>query len=133
MNCFQKSFSLPTRAHNELVDITSMVQKEVSSCNIEQGICLVYVPHTTAGVTINENADPSVKSDIINALRTIVPDSLPYKHMEGNSPGHIKASMMGSSVSVAIRNGKLVLGTWQGIFFAEFDGPRNRTVQLTVY
>ena len=133
MDCFNKSFSLPTRAHNELVDITAMVQKEVSSSNIQQGICMVYIPHTTAGVTINENADPSVKFDILNALRAIVPDKLPYKHMEGNSPGHIKASMMGSSVNVAVMNGKLVLGTWQGIFFAEFDGPRNRTVQLTIY
>ena len=133
MDCCQKSFSLPTRAHNELVDITSKVQNEVSASNIKQGVCLVYVPHTTAGVTINENADPSVKSDIINALRKIVPEDFPYKHLEGNSPGHIKASMMGSSVSVAISNGRLVLGTWQGIFFAEFDGPRNRTVNLTIY
>ncbi|MCD6459278.1 YjbQ family protein [bacterium] len=126
-------FSLRTSAHNEFIDITALVQKEISARNIEQGICLVYVPHTTAGVTINENADPSVKSDIINALKKIVPDNLPYTHMEGNSPGHIKASLTGSSVSAAINNFRLVLGRWQGIFFAEFDGPRNRSVNLTIY
>jgi secondary thiamine-phosphate synthase enzyme len=99
---------------------------------VVQGQCLIYVPHTTAGVTINENADPSVKSDILMALRKSVPDSLPYTHMEGNSPAHAKASLVGSSALVPVDNGHLLLGTWQGIFFCEFDGPRNRKVHIKI-
>jgi len=117
-----------TQAREELVDITARVKEELASSGVESGICYVYVPHTTAAVTINENADPSVKEDILMALRKIVPDSLPYRHSEGNSPGHVKASLIGSSVKVIIDEGQLALGTWQGIFFCEFDGPRSRRV-----
>jgi len=122
-----------TQAREELIDITSKVKKEVASTGIEKGICLVFVPHTTAGVTINEHADPDVGADILMAMRKLVPDSLPYQHGEGNSPGHIKASLVGSSVNILIEDGQPVLGTWQGIFFCEFDGPRRRKVFLNLF
>jgi len=112
----------------EFVDITSQIEKEVRQSGISDGVCYLYNPHTTAGLTINEGADPAVQDDIVAALRKIVPMDYPYKHMEGNSPAHIMASMMGSSVTVFVENGKLVLGTWQRIFFCEFDGPRTRKV-----
>jgi len=104
------------------------VREELLASGVKDGICYVYVPHTTAAVTINESADPSVKEDILMTLRKIVPDSLPYRHSEGNSPAHVKASLIGSSVKIIIEEGQLSLGTWQGIFFCEFDGPRNRRV-----
>ena len=119
---------LETQAREELVDITARVRKEIVSSGVKGGICYVHVPHTTAAVTINENADPSVKEDILMTLRKIVPDSLPYRHSEGNSPAHVKACLTGSSVNVIIDEGQLSLGTWQGIFFCEFDGPRSRRV-----
>jgi secondary thiamine-phosphate synthase enzyme len=121
-------FDVKTHAKDELIDITSSVKNIITNSQVENGVCIIYVPHTTAGVTINENADPSVKSDILMALRNIVPDSLPYRHMEGNSPGHVKSTLVGCSASLLINNGSLSLGTWQGIFFCEFDGPRNRKV-----
>jgi len=121
-----------TPSKEELIDITSRIQEEITSSGLKKGICLVYVPHTTAGVTINENADPSVKEDLLTALRQIIPDSLPFKHTEGNSPGHIKASLVGSTAHVIIEEGRLSLGTWQGIFFCEFDGPRRRKVFISV-
>jgi secondary thiamine-phosphate synthase enzyme len=111
----------------EFVDITSLVQKEVSK-SIRDGVCYVYNPHTTAGLTINEGADPAVQDDIVAVLKKVIPHDYPYKHMEGNSPAHIMASLMGSSVTVFVENGRLVLGTWQKIFFCEFDGPRSRKV-----
>ena len=117
-----------TRSRVEMVDITHLVQKEVTKGGISEGICMVYVPHTTAGVTINEGADPSVCTDIITKLNEIVPPNAGYRHMEGNSDSHIKASLIGSSVTVIIEKGELVLGTWQKIFFCEFDGPRSRKV-----
>ncbi len=117
-----------TQAREELVDITARVREELVSSSVKDGICYIYVPHTTAAVTINENADPSVKEDILMALRKIVPDSLPYRHSEGNSPAHVKACLIGSSIKVIIDEGQLALGTWQGIFFCEFDGPRSRNV-----
>ena len=117
-----------TQAKEELVDITAQVREEIVSSGIKSGIFYVYVPHTTAGVTINENADPSVKDDVLMTLRRIVPDSLPYRHSEGNSPAHVKACLVGSSINVIIDEGELSLGTWQGIFFCEFDGPRSRRV-----
>ena len=110
----------------ELIDITSEIQKIVQSSGLANGLCMIYVPHTTAAVTINENADPSVKADILMAVRKIVPDSLPYTHAEGNSPAHVKSTLVGSSLSIIIENGNLALGTWQGIIFCEFDGPRTR-------
>jgi secondary thiamine-phosphate synthase enzyme len=127
-----KIIEVKTQAREELVDITARVKEELTSSGIKAGICYVYIPHTTAAVTINENADPSVKEDILMTLKKIVPDSLPYRHSEGNSPGHVKASLIGSSIKVIIDEGQLALGTWQGIFFCEFDGPRNRRVFITV-
>jgi secondary thiamine-phosphate synthase enzyme len=123
-----RTIEVKTQAREELVDITARVREELVSSGVKDGICYVYVPHTTAAVTINENADPSVKEDILMALRKIVPDSLPYRHSEGNSPAHVKACLIGSSIKVIIDEGQLALGTWQGIFFCEFDGPRSRNV-----
>lgn len=122
-----------TQTKEALVDITGRIREEISSSEIQSGICSVYVPHTTAGMTINENADPSVKEDILMTLGKMVPDSLPYRHSEGNSPAHVKASLVGSSVNILIENGQLSLGTWQGIFFCEFDGPRNRKAYIKVF
>ena len=124
--------SLSTRKRSEFIDITSQVQQEVSRSKIKNGMCIVFVPHTTAGITINENADPSVRLDIINHLEKMVPARGNYQHSEGNSDAHIKASLMGSSLNMPIENNKLVLGTWQGIYFAEFDGPRSRTYLIEV-
>jgi secondary thiamine-phosphate synthase enzyme len=112
----------------EFVDITSQLQKEVTRSGIGDAVCYVYNPHTTAGLTINEGADPAVQDDIVSVFKKIIPFDHPYRHLEGNSPAHIMASLMGSSVTVFIENGRLVLGTWQKIFFCEFDGPRSRKV-----
>ena len=126
------TINVKTHTRIEMVDMTSSVQKEVSKSNISDGVCMVYVPHTTAGVTINEGADPSVCQDILTKLTEMVPPDAGYRHMEGNSDSHIKASIMGSSVTVMVENGSLVLGTWQKIFFCEFDGPRSRKVYFSV-
>jgi secondary thiamine-phosphate synthase enzyme len=126
------TFNVPTSGQFQFVDITSQVQKTVSESKISDGIVIVYIPHTTAGITINENADPSVQSDIIMHLDEMVPQSGKFRHAEGNSPAHIKASMMGSSVTVFISGGKLGLGTWQGVYFCEFDGPRTRKVWVKI-
>ena len=112
----------------QFIDITPEVKSFVSQAGIDEGLCLVYVPHTTAGITINENADPSVVKDILTVLNKIIPYNERYSHEEGNSDAHIKSSLMGSSVTLPIQAGGLVFGTWQGIFFCEFDGPRNRSV-----
>ena len=120
--------SVSTGTKMEFVDITSLVQKEVINSGIRDGICYVYNPHTTAGLTINEGADPAVQDDILGVFKQVIPSNYPYKHMEGNSPAHIMASLMGSSITVFVENGRLVLGTWQKIFFCEFDGPRARKV-----
>jgi secondary thiamine-phosphate synthase enzyme len=122
-----------TRNRNEMVDITGDVQDLVDQENIDDGCVVVYVPHTTAGVTINEGADPSVQRDIIETLKKLVPESGDYHHMEGNSDAHIKASILGSSEIVLVKNGRLVLGTWQHIFFYEGDGPRNRKVYIDFF
>jgi len=127
------SIEVKTQAREELVDITARIREEIISSGVKEGICIVYVPHTTAGVTINENADPSVKEDILMTMKKIVPDSLPYRHSEGNSPAHVKACLIGSSVNIIIEKGEPSLGTWQGIFFCEFDGPRNRRVYVKVF
>jgi conserved hypothetical protein TIGR00149 len=116
----------------ELIDITSQVQNIVNRSGVKEGVCYVYVPHTTAAVTINENADPSVINDIQNYLNKLVPFDGPYSHAEGNSDAHIKTSFMGCSKAIVVTNGGLLLGTWQGIFFCEFDGPRNRKVHIKV-
>jgi secondary thiamine-phosphate synthase enzyme len=122
--------TVKTRAKTELIDITSEIQQMVLSSGIEEGLCILYVPHTTAGITINESADPSVKGDILMILNKIVPWEAGYRHLEGNSPAHIKSTIVGASELVIIENGRLVLGTWQGIFFCEFDGPRTRKVHV---
>jgi secondary thiamine-phosphate synthase enzyme len=127
-----RKIEVKTRTKEELIDITSRVKEEVSHSGIKNGICHVYIPHTTAGITINENADPSVKEDILMTMKKLVPDNLPYKHSEGNSPAHVKASLVGSSVNVIIEEGELQLGTWQGIFFCEFDGPRSRRAYIKI-
>lgn len=127
-----KSFGVKTRARTEFIDITSEVQEVVDASGVKNGICHVYVPHTTAAVTINEGADPSVVRDIQNSLGKLIPHSGNYLHMEGNSDAHIKASLVGSSETVIIEKDKLQLGTWQSIFFCEFDGSRHRRVMVKV-
>ena len=126
------TISVSTGSRTDMVNITGAVQKELSRAGATDGICTVYVPHTTAGVTINEGADPAVCQDIMNKLNDLVPPDAGYRHMEGNADSHIKASMMGSSVTVPIENGRLVLGTWQKIFFCEFDGSRSRKVYIQI-
>ena len=126
------SINVKTGARIEMVDITSSVRKELSKSGIKDGVCTVYVPHTTAGITINEGADPSVCRDILTKLSELVPPNAGYRHMEGNADSHIKASLIGSSVSVIVENGHLILGTWQKIFFCEFDGPRSRKVYFKI-
>lgn len=120
-----KEFHIKTGSRSEMLDITLSIEKYTSEV-MTDGIAVVYSPHTTAGITINENADPSVKKDIIGSLNKIVPFKDNYTHMEGNSDAHIKATLTGLSVSVPVINGRLALGTWQGIYFCEYDGPRSR-------
>ena len=124
--------TVKTRAQTELVDITADVSRLVADSGVRNGLCLVYVPHTTAGVTINENADPSVPKDLLMVLNQMVPWKADYRHLEGNSPAHVKSTLVGASQTIAVENGRLVLGTWQGVFFCEFDGPRSRTVQVRI-
>jgi secondary thiamine-phosphate synthase enzyme len=124
--------SVKSQKKTQLIDITSDINNSIQNSGIDQGLCMVFVPHTTAAVTINESADPSVKSDILTVLNQIIPWEANYRHMEGNSPAHIKATLVGSSELIAIENGRLALGTWQGIFFCEFDGPRNRKVNISI-
>ena len=124
--------SIKTRSKVEFQDITREIQEAITSSGIENGTCLIFVPHTTAGITINEHADPSVVVDIASQLDNMVPQHVKYRHLEGNAPAHIKASLMGSSQTVLIEHGSLVLGTWQGIFFCEFDGPRSRGVIVKI-
>lgn len=123
-----KTLSVKTSSRVELIDITHLVEKVVAESKIKSGLCTVYVPHTTAGVTINENADPSVKSDIVKELNKVIPFDDNYSHLEGNAAAHIKSSMVGASETILIDGGSLLLGTWQGICFCEFDGPRSRKV-----
>jgi len=127
-----KELKVISKKRNEMIDITADVQKLIEKDNIQEGFIIIYVPHTTAGVTINEGADPSVQKDIIETLKRAIPESDDYLHSEGNSDAHIKASIIGSSVTVLIDNSRLVLGTWQHIFFYEGDGPRNRKVFLKI-
>jgi secondary thiamine-phosphate synthase enzyme len=124
--------SVKTRERTELVDITSDINQLIQKSGIDQGLCMIYVPHTTAAVTINESADPSVKSDILRILNQVIPWEANYRHLEGNSAAHIKSTLVGSSELIAIENGRLSLGTWQGIFFCEFDGPRTRKVDVRI-
>jgi secondary thiamine-phosphate synthase enzyme len=126
------TFSIKTSQQTEFLDITREVEKAVLSSNISDGLALIFVPHTTSGITINEGADPSVQEDILRTFNQVIPFKGPYRHGEGNSPAHIKASLVGSSVMVIIEAGRLILGTWQSIFYCEFDGPRTRKVMLKI-
>jgi len=127
-----KEIAVQTNTQTQIIDITAQIQKVVRESGISEGLCCVFIPHTTAGVTINENADPSVKHDIIMELNKVIPLSDHYRHLEGNSAAHIKASIIGSSVNVPVENNNLLLGTWQGICFCEFDGPRQRNVYVKI-
>lgn len=127
-----KRLSIKTQAKQELIDITERVQRAVRELGVSEGVCIVFVPHTTAAITINEHADPSVKEDILMMLGKLVPAGAHYQHVEGNAHAHIRASLLGHSVTVPIEDGKIALGTWQGIFFCEFDGPRQREVWITL-
>ena len=122
--------TVKSQKQTELIDITSKIQDIIEPIDIGEGVCMLYVPHTTAAITINESADPSVKNDILMILNDIIPWKAPYRHLEGNSPAHIKSTLVGPSEFIAIESGRLVLGTWQGIFFCEFDGPRTRKVHV---
>ena len=127
-----KTLSVKTNAQTEMVDVTGQVQNELAATGVTEGRVTLYVPHTTAAITINEGADPAVKGDILMVLNQMVPWKANYRHMEGNSPAHVKASLIGSAETVIISGGRLVLGTWQRIFFCEFDGPRNRKLHLQI-
>lgn len=124
--------SVKTRERTELVDVTSDINQLIQKSGIDQGLCMLYVPHTTAAVTINESADPSVKADILMILNKIIPWESNYRHLEGNSAAHIKSTLVGSSELIAVENRKLALGTWQGVFFCEFDGPRSRKLHVLI-
>ena len=127
-----KTLSVKTSAHSEFVDITSLTNAVVREAGIKDGICLIFIPHTTCGITINENADPDVRRDMIMELDKMVPWKNGYHHLEGNSAAHIKSSMMGFSTVVPVSNSRLLLGTWQGLYLCEFDGPRTRNVIVQV-
>ena len=127
-----KEIRVKTTTRNELVDITLPVEGVVEESGVSEGICVLAVPHTTAAVTVNENADPSVKADIIAKLSELVPAGDRYQHLEGNADAHIKATIVGSSETLLVKGGRLSLGTWQGVFFCEFDGPRTRRVVIRV-
>jgi secondary thiamine-phosphate synthase enzyme len=127
-----KTLSIRSRSRTEFIDITGDINKVVNESGVKTGVCCIYVPHTTAGVTINEGADPSVKRDILATLNRIIPFEGDYQHLEGNSAAHIKSSLMGISVSVPVEDAKLITGTWQSVFFCEFDGPRHRKVFVKI-
>ncbi len=127
-----EEFSVKTRQQSEMINITARVQEAVGSSGIDRGICTVFVPHTTAGITINENADPDVIRDILKEMNTVIPHADGYAHSEGNSAAHIKATLFNSSCTVIVESGRLQLGTWQSIFFCEFDGPRSRKAWVQV-
>jgi secondary thiamine-phosphate synthase enzyme len=127
-----ESFEVRTRQRSEFVDITHHVQSVIQKSGVDEGTCIVFVPHTTAAVTINENADPDVIRDILSHLSKVIPADPGFHHSEGNSDAHIKSSLLGQSELLLVRGGRAVLGTWQGVFFAEFDGPRTRSVHVRV-
>ncbi|OGC90845.1 MAG: hypothetical protein A2W25_13000 [candidate division Zixibacteria bacterium RBG_16_53_22] len=127
-----RELSLLTKDRNELIDITVRVQKIIEESGIKEGIAHVFVPHTTAAVTINENADPTVQTDIISYLEKLIPENANFRHTEGNSDAHIKSSIVGAHVTLFVADGHIVLGTWQGIYFCEFDGPRSRRVIIKI-
>ena len=124
--------SVKTSSHTQFIDLTSKVSEVLQKAGIKDGICTVFTPHTTAVITINENADPDVPRDIIKEMGKVIPLNDGYDHIEGNSAAHIKSSLFGCSETVIVRNGSLMLGTWQSVFFCEFDGPRNRKVWVEI-
>ncbi len=126
------TLSISTSQQTEFLDITGKIEEVILKTQVSDGLALVFIPHTTAGITINEGADPDVQEDILRMLNQLVPFKGPYRHGEGNSPAHIKSSLIGSSVSVMIENGRLILGHWQSLFFCEFDGPRTRKVLIKI-
>jgi len=123
---------IQTRSRNELLALTGIISADLKKSGVNDGLCLLFVPHTTAAVTINENADPSVKRDILTKLADLVPQRDDYHHLEGNSDAHLKASLLGFSETLLVQDGRLVLGTWQDVYFAEFDGPRKRTYYVKI-
>ncbi|MCX8058805.1 MAG: secondary thiamine-phosphate synthase enzyme YjbQ [Spirochaetes bacterium] len=125
-------FRIKTNKREEMISITSHIRNILGKNNIKNGIILLHIPHTTAAITINENADPDVKSDILNYLRKLIPENYNFQHIEGNSDAHIKASLIGNNLVVIVENGNLMLGRWQDIFFCEFDGPREREVWVKI-
>jgi len=127
-----KEIEVKTSSRVEVVDITSQVQRALRESGVKKGLFCLYVPHTTAGVFINENADPSVKKDIIKELNKLIPFEDGYSHLEGNAAAHIKSSLVGASECIPVEEGRLLLGTWQGIYFGEFDGPRRRRILIKV-
>ena len=127
-----ETFSVRTARKEVMIDITAEIRKIIKSSNVTSGICLVFIPHTTAGVTINENADRDVPEDIIRGLAGLEFEKIPFHHAEGNSPAHLKSSLIGCSATVIIEDGVMQLGTWQGVFFCEFDGPRTRQVNVKI-
>lgn len=122
--------NVKSRQRNEMIDITAAVQQEITEAGMLQGVCFIHVPHTTAGITINEGADPSVRVDLLSTLSRLVPQDPHYRHAEGNSDAHVKSTLVGASLSLPVEEGALVLGTWQALFFCDFDGPRHRRVTL---
>jgi secondary thiamine-phosphate synthase enzyme len=126
-----RELEVRTRAHGELQDITAQVERAVSESEVQEGICHLFVPHTTAGLTLNENWDPDVRGDLVRALAEMVPD-VPYRHGEGNSPAHLMSTLVGASETLLVSKGRLALGSWQGIYLAEFDGPRRRRVLVKI-
>ena len=127
-----EKITLRTPKRIELIDITDKIQNIVANSKVKTGICFLFCPHTTAGLTINENADPSVRRDIINTLNKLIPENADYSHTEGNADSHIKSSLLGQSLTIFIENGQLAFGTWQGIYFCEGDGPRTREVWVKI-
>ena len=127
-----QTFSLTTKKQVQMIDMTPAVKKAVAESGVKEGLCTVFVPHTTAGVTINENADPDVPRDMLMEIEKIVPLDDGYAHSEGNSAAHIKSTLFGCSANVIVADGQLCLGTWQSVFFCEFDGPRERNVWVQV-
>lgn len=127
-----QELSVNTKRRCELIDITAEVRRIIRSYSVEEGLCHIFVPHTTAAITVNEKADPDVVRDIEEVLARLVPESSSYRHTEGNSDAHVKSSILGASAFVPVSGGELLLGTWQGIFFCEFDGPRTRKVWVKI-
>ncbi len=127
-----RTLTVSTGSRTEFLDLTRQIQEAVRESGVAEGLCHLFVPHTTAAITINENADPAVRADILMVLNKVISDREAYQHLEGNSPAHVKASLIGPQLTLLIRDSRLVLGTWQGIYFCEFDGPRSRRLHLKV-